>query len=428
ERLARSTDGLESLGRRWFPIALHAALTHTKDARELHHLRGLWLEREGRLSQAADALRQAVTAKATVASTVDLVRLLAAQGDHSAAQELGERLKVHAPGATGALDAALQDALDLAETRTYERLTHAAPPELRVAQALRYARLGRPADAQGVIYTLVDEYPTLDVVFDAAVGLYLRWRQLGRLAQLIARAEGAELPPARLRQARVAAVLAARLAATQGASPHALSSRDISGDLVALAASDTLGARRLAWHGQVVVAATRQGHEGLDAAVAQALRRDMSAMTLKVVAAAWLSVGQMDRAIATLNQGIASLPPSKRGAPSLSLASLEIAVGAGRLDRALLRRGLSRLDDLALSHPSDLAVRDYLRAVGGRIAMWTGSAVRSPEGAGGSDEAALRALLPLVDRIDPTDPRGAVFVAASALSAGALGLALGSYD
>jgi hypothetical protein len=37
-------------------------------------------------------------------------------------------------------------------------------------------------------------------------------------------------------------------------------------------------------------------------------------------------------------------------------------------------------------------------------------------------------LLPLVDRIDPTDPRGAVVVAGATLSAGALGLAVGAYD
>jgi len=41
---------------------------------------------------------------------------------------------------------------------------------------------------------------------------------------------------------------------------------------------------------------------------------------------------------------------------------------------------------------------------------------------------ALRSLLPLVDQIDPTSPRGAVVVTGATLSAGALGMAVGSFD
>ena len=87
----------------------------------------------------------------------------------------------------------------------------------------------------------------------------------------------------------------------------------------------------------------------------------------------------------------------------LTLASLELALGrhGDRHDA----EGLNRLDALQVEGTQLQAQRTYLRAIGGRMSAWLGSAVPSAGGPGASDEVALRALLPLVDQVDKTEPR-----------------------
>jgi len=198
--------------------------------------------------------------------------------------------------------------------------------------------------------------------------------------------------------------------------------------LSALAASKEGSLRLFSVHAELVLAAMKRDQGALEKASERALRVDASAETLELIAALWLSQGRMERAISALELGQARLAPSKRAPIWLSLASLEIAVGSGRLDRALIRKGLNRLSALQALEPDQAARRTYLVALGGRISAWLGSSAPSAGGPGSSDERALRSLLPLVDQIDPTEPQGSVLVSAVTLSAGALGLSLGVPD
>ncbi len=168
--------------------------------------------------------------------------------------------------------------------------------------------------------------------------------------------------------------------------------------------------------------------EALVKASERALRLENSVETIELIATLWLSQGQMERAMSTLERAQVHMAPSKRGSLALSLASLEIALGAGRRESALLRRGLNRLRAMESTPPAQSARRIYLQALGGRISAWFGSSAPSAGGPGASDEQALRALLPLVDQIDPTEPLGAVLASAVTLSAGALGFSLGTPD
>ena len=428
EGLKESVEGLDALGRRWFPEALQRAFESPEHHRELHLLRGLWLEREGRFSQAIDALSSAVSATATVASTIDLVRVLARHGDPKASGALAHRLGDKAPGALGTLAAVILAAADERASARFERETRAQSVAERLIQAQRYARQDKIAEAEGLINALVSSHLDAPGVFPAAAGLYLRWRRLGRLARLLEAAEALPSPPERLREARVAAVVAAHLAGVQGATAHALIVRRVDDDLAALWASPKGALRRFAVHAQLILAATRSDGEALEEASVRALRMDASPETLEVVAAAWLSQGKMTRAMSEIERALARIAPSKRPPLVLSLASLELALGAGQGSRGLIRKGLSRLDSLAPSTPHLRAQRTYLRAVGGRMSAWLGSAAPSAGGPGYSDESALRALLPLVDQVDATDPKGAVLIKAVTLSAGALGLSLGASD
>jgi len=426
--LAESVEGLEALGRRWFPEALQAAFKADQPGRKLHLLRGLWLEREERLEQAAKAIGRAVGEKATVASTIDLVRVLARSGDAKSAGSLAKRLGKKAPGSVGTLASVILAAADERATEAFERRRGDVTVAKRLVQAHRYARQDRVAEAEGLVNALVETHLSEPGVFASAAGLYLRWRRLGRLVRLLERAEALAKPPERLVEARVASAVAAQLAGTQGVTAHALTAGTISSDLDTLARSPDPNLQRFGAHAAIVISATDRDTEALTQASERALRLDLSAQTLEVIAAAWLSLGRMERAITELERGVPRLAPSTRGPLLLSLASLELAVGAGRVDRALLRKGLSRLHSVKVTAPDLVAQRTYLQALGGRVMAWLGSAAPGAGGPGASDEAALRALLPLVDRIDPTDPRGAVVVAGATLSAGALGLALGAYD
>ena len=427
-RLKESLQGLEALGRRWFPEALQRAFKSTEGHQELHLMRGLWLEREGRLEQAIDALSQAVEARATVASTIDLVRVLARAGDAKASGALARRLGGKAPGAVGTLAAVILAAADERASAQFSAKRGTKSVAERVEQAQRYARQGQVPEAEGLIRALVKEHLAEPGVFSAAAGLYLRWRRLGRLVELLQAAEALESPPERLREARVAAVVAAHLAGAQGATAHALIVRRVDEDLAELAASPKRSLRRFALHSELILAATQGERAALEEASLRALRTDASLSTLEVVAAAWLSQGEMRRAMNELERGLPRLAPNKRPPLILTLASLELALGAGMGDRQLIRRGLNRLDALQVEGTQLQAQRTYLRAIGGRMSAWLGSAVPSAGGPGASDEVALRALLPLVDQVDKTEPRGAVLISGATLSAGALGLALGAEE
>ena len=173
-QLQASAPKLEALGRRWFPEALQAARTSADARRELDLLRGLWLEREGRLSQAAEALGKSVKAKATVASTIDLVRVLAHDGRTKSARKLATRLRTRAPGVGGVLDAVLQGAEDTAATAVYEGRSRPPKVEAQLLQVSRYARLDRVSDAEAILTPLVAGALGQPGVFEAATRVSTR--------------------------------------------------------------------------------------------------------------------------------------------------------------------------------------------------------------------------------------------------------------
>jgi hypothetical protein len=88
--LGQSAGGLSAVGTAWFPEALHAALADGAGDAELHHLRGLWLEHEGRGAEAADALLAAVKARPTVPAMVDLVPRARRCGPGQRRRDLGQ--------------------------------------------------------------------------------------------------------------------------------------------------------------------------------------------------------------------------------------------------------------------------------------------------------------------------------------------------
>lgn len=414
QALRDSVAGLRNVGRVRFPNALHAALGAGVDTPELHHLRGLWLEREERFSEALVAIRRVVDARATVASTLDLVRVAAKAGHLQEATALGEGLATRAPAARGAIDALLREQQARVATTDFEKLEPTADVDVLAAQALRYDLLGQRGAATRLLSRLIGGAPGHEATVQAVGTLGLRWRRPERIATFLksARAEGRwSLSHTSL---RIAAVLMARLAAARGEEVHALADADIADDLRRLRLRGGLRGRIAARQAAIVLAGTEEQPQTSAISSAVDAATPLDAETARVAAAVWLMVGRPLEAMSVLD---GSLQDHEDGSSlRIELAALELAYGAHRADRGMVRKGLARV----VADPTSAPVARYLRAVGERLNAWMGDRT-----ARGSDAAALAELAPLVDQLDPTQSQGLVAGRAAALSVAALAMATG---
>ncbi|MGM0576779.1 MAG: hypothetical protein ACQEXJ_13730 [Myxococcota bacterium] len=425
EDLARSAAGLRDLSREWFPQALHGALDDEPDADDLHHLRGLWLEREGRVEDAAYALLRTVTLRATVPRSLDLTRILARAGREADARHVAKRLEARAPGAEGPARAILRAAEDRAATRAFEDAARTPGVSERIRQVARYHRLERPQAEGALAEALLRESPDDRRVQGLTASVWVRQARLGRLHDLLAEVSSEERPlPRRLLEARIAGAVMARLAAARGLEEHPLGEEDLEADLARLSKLDGERGRRLEAELGPLLAATE--HPDDEATLRDEIRDlaeregPVEERRVRVIAASWLAAGRPDRAMGAVQRLLPAARPADRAQVGLLLAGLEVAYGATRGDRGLLARGQDRLDGLRLHDPGDEALRRHHETVGRLVAAW--SAGRAP------DEDALGALLPLVDRLDPTRPARAEAARAVAMSAAALAMAGGDRE
>jgi tetratricopeptide (TPR) repeat protein len=419
--LTASVAGLENVGRDWFPAALHEALDDGPGDAELHHLRGLWLEREGRAAEATNALLASVESRPTVPAMVDLYRLLVDEGRRADASTLAKALVPRAPGVAGSLQAVLERAGDGAMTAVYEDPRNQPSVDDRLAQAVRYRRSGQMERALATLEALDREAPEDVRVRELAAALWLETERFGRLAALFDTALAGGGLSRRLLEARVAAVATARLQRARGAAGHALAELEIGPDLGKLEAMEVGAATVRALELVLALAAQRSERAGVEAAIAKLGAADSTGLeTSRLMAAAWLALGEPDRAMWALAQRLPGLDVADGTAVSLLLASLELNYGAKTGDRGLVARALDRLE--RTPEPSAVglaALRDYHRLVAGRIGAWLRDK-RGRVGAGAEDGEALEALLPLVDRLDPTVATERAAARGAALSAAAI--------
>lgn len=419
--LIASVDGLETIGRAWFPVALHLALGDGPGDAELHHLRGLWLEREGRTAEATNALLASVESRPTVPAMVDLYRMLV-DGQRSAdAATLAKALVPRAPGVAGTLEAVLERAGDRAMTAVYEDPRYQPSVDERLAQAVRYRRLGQMARALATLEALDREAPHDVRVRELSAELWLEAERLGRLAALFEAAEADGGLSRRLLEARVAAVATARLQRARGGAAHALAERDPGPDIAKLEALGVAGATLRGLEVVFALAAQPAERAGVEAAIGKLGTADPTGLeTSRLVAAAWLALGEPEHAMWALAQRSPGLEEAKGAALAVLLGSLELTYGVRGDDRGLVARALDRLDRTATRRAEGLAaLRDYHRLVAGRVGAW----LRDKRGRSeptAEDGETLEALLPLVDRLDPTVPAERAAARGAALSAAAI--------
>ncbi|MEZ4268597.1 MAG: hypothetical protein R3F39_19750 [Myxococcota bacterium] len=419
--LARSVEGFEDLGRAWFPAALHAALEDGDAGAELHHLRGLWLEREGRRAEATNALLASVELKPTVPAMVDLYRMLVAEARRQDAATLAAALVPRAPGVAGTLQRALEAAGDRAMTAVYEDPRYQPSVDARLEQAVRYRRMGQASSALVTLEALQREAPADVRVQGLSAELWLEAERFGRLAALFEAAAADGGLSRRLLEARVAAVVTARLERARGGAGHALADGDVAADLAKL---EALGVEAATLRGLEVVlalAARPAERAGVEAAITKLGAVDSTGLdSSRLMAAAWLAMGEPDRAMWALAQRLPGLGAADGAAVAVLLAGLELTYAARAGDRGMVARALDRLERTPEPAAVGLAaLREYHRLIAGRVAVWW----RDKRGASRpteDDGEVLLALLPLVDRLDPTVAVERKAARGAALSAAAL--------
>lgn len=419
--LSASVDGLQTIGRAWFPVALHAALGDGPGDAELHHLRGLWLEREGRTAEATNAMLASVELRPTVPAMVDLYRMLVDGRRQQDASTLAKALVPRAPGVAGSLQASLERAGDRAMTAVYEDPRYQPSVDERLAQAARYRRMGQMGRALATLEALDREAPKDVRVRELSAELWLEAERFGRLAALFDAAEADGGLSRRLIEARVAAVVTARLQRARGGAGHALAERDPGPDIAKL---EALGVGAATLRGLEVVlalAARPSDRAGVEAAIAKLGATDSTGLeTARLIAAAWLALGEPDRAMWALAQRLAGLGAGDATALAVLLGGLELTYGVRAGDRGLVARAQDRLDRTAEPLAVGLsALRAYDRLTAARVGAWSRD-TRGRAGPAAEDGEALDALLPLVDRLDPTVPAERAAARGAALSAAAI--------
>lgn len=416
--LGQSAGGLSAVGTAWFPEALHAALADGAGDAELHHLRGLWLEHEGRGAEAADALLAAVKARPTVPAMVDQYRALVGAGRASDAATLAKALVPRAPGVAGTLAGVLEAAGDRAMTAVYEDPRYQPGVDERLAQALRYRRMGLMGKALATVEALQRAAPEDVRVRELSAEMWLESERFGRVYALCDAAEAQGALTRRLVEARVAAGATVPLA---GGRDETVPARDVRGDLAQLRAmgGDEATARAVAL--VLALAAEPPSREAVEAAIREVAAADLERFaTSRLVAAGWLALGQPEQAMWALAGRLATARGADWQALVALLAGLEVSYGTRRGDRALVARGVDRLEGAGEAPAVGLAaLTAYHRIVGGRIVAWAadpGGRARP----GAADEEALAGLSGLVDRLDVTVAAEREAARAAAVTSGAL--------
>ncbi len=457
-QLAASVRGMRALGRAWFPVALHRALDDDAKAAILHNLRGLWLAREGRHAQAADAFRQAiaVSPKADFGvhlydELLTLAREAGADGDTARrralldeAKALADKVTAGVPGAAGRLQTVARRHEDEEAAAAYDAPGARRDAASGAEQVARLTRLGRGAQAEELARALLAQYPKAPAALHAAAEVFALGRRYEDLAALCARAEEQGILDQRLLEARVAAHAQARMDHLMrgGAKPPAALG-DLRADLTRYAAlagpagDETARALRLLLATADALRAKATGAQGAEGRVALALKmaqdalaaHPTSAATVRVAVGASLSLQAPDKAMALLASRLPKLAPAERAPMILLLARMELGYGARRRDGALMDRGLGRLAGLTVEGAQQQAVLRYTRLVApvARAALaGTREAVEDAARAVAEDlgvPSVLEGLMELDRRFDRSTEEGRRNAMAVALSAGALAVA-----
>jgi len=429
EALLASVRGMRAVGRRWFPEALHASLADNPRDGTLHHQRSLWLLREDRPVEALEAAAIAFHQSGEVRHALTLYDALLTAARTEEAAELAGALLRRGPALRGRLEALAAFHAAERHTRRFERPRSAPSRAEEIAQLGHYQRLGRTYAALALARDLVSRADGSAEVLEAAAEVYVATQRFGRLAELLAGVEGEGAPSLRLREARIAGVMQARMMAAAGAEAHAFAAEDLAGDLAAVTAADR-DRGRLLTHAVAmltpVLAARRARARGESVpddlvlavhAAVEAGREDLPGdPTFAAIAASTaMELERPEEGRRALERALDAARGEARETLRGVLARVEAGHAVRNRDPALLARALERLG--AGDAPRDRYAR----------VAWELAAL-SLDGASLGEariEAAIEALPPVERDFDTDTWEGLLEAAGAAMTLGALRLVAG---
>ncbi len=420
----------------WFPEALALSQADAPQSATHPNLHGLFLHREGRLTDAIEELETAIARHAHVLHQANLYRVLVdadREGSERAAALLGS-LTRRAPGLVGALRGYARARADAIATRAWEALSPKAraaqPTSEQLAQATRFARAGQTDAALALLEPAAAAHP--EAADRLAELLLLSGRHHALHTLLEAHAAAGPLRR-RLVEIRLTATTGSRISVPPG--PFA--DQDLDADLtrfVALGGDELVvtTARLMMTVQAAIAAAGSDGEVPADhqAAVRQATtaaltRHPDSVTMLELVAGAWITALGSKEAVELLPSATAKAPAIVRAHCRYLVARLAIGLGVRHRDAARLAAGARQLEALA-------GGPEAATLPAAELAYWRAITPLAEAALSGKQAAAApllgptrAALAPLVDTFDLTDEDGRTRARAVAASLAATAFAAG---
>ncbi|MFT7579546.1 MAG: tetratricopeptide (TPR) repeat protein [Myxococcota bacterium] len=359
--LLQSLPKMRDYGKSWFPTALSGVQKDDPNQAWVHNQRGLWLFREGRYEQAAEAFAIALTTGMKARYAQSLYRALLKGGKTTQAAELQARTIKLEPMLAGSLEQIRVGVEDDRLTAHYERFPKKATLIESLAQTHRYLRLGRVHAAEVLAAELLASTPGDPKVEDTIAEIYATINKPGRLSALLSTAEKRGPLSVRLREARVAQTIQSRIDKVLEGKAHTMAGHNVTEDVAAIAAVHGEQSRILAVLPDVLAAIAgwiNAGNAGameptkahiaaLEAAIDKgyALLPKSPEMVL-LATAGYIALDQSDTAMRKIPKWRRKLAAADRGAIDFLLARMQVGYGVRRLDKALLAKGVRSLAKL----------------------------------------------------------------------------------
>lgn len=242
ETLIASVQAMRGYGNAWFPAALAAVQQDQRDAPTSLVQEGYWLSHEGKPADAAErltrSLAQAPDPRVALQAYDTLLSIGSAEADGVAA-ELRQRFVAARPILDNAFES-LKTWTDAARaTGAYEAQPKgSADLPTSIAQAFRYIRVGRAAEAEALAREVLGRFPNAAEAWHAAAEVYYQLGRYESLRVLFLDAEAGGHFDARLREIRIAARMSLRVHESLGEMHHPLADGDLEADLAAFIAAN----------------------------------------------------------------------------------------------------------------------------------------------------------------------------------------------
>jgi tetratricopeptide (TPR) repeat protein len=419
-QLRRDIQTFQAIAQVRFPkaLALKGKQQAGLSARD-HHLHARFLNRQGRLKGSLKALKRASSKRPTPLVLIDEVDTLIRLGQRKKALQLGNAISKRVPALHTQVTSLLTEPSDEVTQSTQEALPRASLKAL--FDALDDTNVGATVEAFHALEGLV---PAPKERLAAIGGQLLIGNEHQRLVTLMDALHSLTPLVETRDELMVASSLRARLEG--GEAQGVWRERTIDPALQRMLSSSVSSTRARGRALAAIDALLRRDETRLEGLTSESRSdRPISLPEAKVLSAAWLNLGKHTEAFEVLEQSAQGLDSAQRQTLEFIRASLQLALGHQRGDRAMVSQALRTLDVALADLEDPLSPHlSFIQVIGRWVAGRMGIK-RFDKGEVVDDQGAYRELIRLVDLVDPLVGGFEQIGPAAALSAGSLALGMG---